>query len=83
MLRSRSGGMSYRDNLEAAQNPKLYAATQELRYFGKEMLVIGGQAAIFRSLAKPIAGRILSSTVSPVKNGIAVNRSEKPEQRAA
>lgn len=71
----RSGGTAYEENLKAAQQPKLYAAAQELRYVGKEVLVTGGQAAI--------AGSIIAGSLSAVKNGIAVNQGEISIQTAA
>ena len=71
----RSGGTSYQENLKAAQQPKLYAAAQELRCVGKEVLVTGGQAAI--------AGGIIAGSLSAVKNGIAVNQGEISIQTAA
>jgi len=72
---ARSGGTTYHENLKAAQQPKLYAVAQELRYVGKEVLVTGGQAAI--------AGGIIAGGVSAVKNGIALNNGEISIQTAA
>ncbi len=66
--RVESQGTSYQENLWAAENPELYAATTEVKYVAKEAAVTGTNAAV--------AGFVVGGAISGVKNTIAALKEE-------
>jgi hypothetical protein len=71
----RSGGTTYRENVEAARNPQWYAFKQEFRYVAKEAGAAGAYAAA--------SGFLVSGSISMVKNALAVGKGEKSVKDAA
>lgn len=70
-----SGGTSYKEVLDAAENPKKYANAFELRQYKSEVLKTTKNAAI--------AGSIVGGAISLVKNGTKVMNSELEIKDAA
>ncbi len=64
-----SGGTTYAEAMEAAENPKLYALKNELKQFSQEAYKTGTNAAI--------AGAITGGAVSTMKNFYSVYKGDK------
>jgi len=65
----RSGGTTYRENIEAARNPQWYAFKQEFGYVARE----AGAAGLYAAAA----GGIVTAGISGVKNALAAANGEK------
>jgi hypothetical protein len=63
-----SGGTTYQESLDAAQNPSAFAWRAELGYVLKEANAAGQEAAL--------AAMIVGGAISVVRNGIAASKSE-------
>lgn len=70
-----SQGNTYRENLEAAENPQWFAFKMNAQAIGKEAVTTASKAAI--------AGGIIGGAISVVKNGIALNQGKISVQDAA
>ena len=63
-----SGGTTYKENLEAAENPEWYTFKANAQAVGKEVAVTAANAAI--------AGGIIGGAISTIKNSIAIHKGE-------
>lgn len=70
----KSGGTTYQENLDAAENSEWYAFKANAQAIGKEVTITAANAAI--------AGGIIGGAVSTIKNGIAIHNGEITVQDA-